>query len=667
MHSMMNLSGVFFTIVLMHFFSITCATVYSDRNDYDAYGTALASTNHFVVLAQNDAFRYMVSMAPYGMPYICTYGYTRLNNFVINVATGRRQNSSQLSFVYLLTNSTDGWYQELGLFTFSRESIPNSNSTTCTRMLGRNQGARRAKFWYRQPSEMSTLKVDLNGKYAYGFLSNYIFIYDIENNSVKDLLWNGTFPSITLSPMALDIGQTSDGISVAILAGYLQIDIGRALPAVYLIGLNPPNAMTLIANYTIQSDDQEFVQGRYTFSYQFDYVMSVSIHDETQRVIVAVPQLRKTYIFSFTSTNLTFINTTNHPARSTTWLDKGGTQVGLVLSGVSTLPWSQSRIEVFNVSSNGTSYIYPNNQQTLRPWSTVLPLFLRLTTTVDYQIVVLTNDGSVILVPLAEAGYYMQTGDINVNRKNAKPCPAGTYKNIRGTTPCLICPSGTKSSPNGTNQINPTINCTACVTGSFCPLASVTDLNLSLIPSMSQAYAYPSSPTSTSIDDILMQNTFSLTSQPVRCLLISPFFWSLITLVIAFIILIVMGFLYYSPRGMKHFDRLTCLFRHSDLVGNGEFWFGGLVSFAIVVLIVYGFWFGSIFVTKYPIEGSIASDFACDTSLRNAQFSSQLQLLATIRSEEEKPIFNMLDQQSFTMNITFIQTGYTCQNVNAQV
>lgn len=118
---------------------------------------------------------------------------------------------------------------------------------------------------------------------------------------------------------------------------------------------------------------------------------------------------------------------------------------------------------------------------------------------------------------------------------------------------------------------------------------------------------------------------------------------------------------------MRHFDRLTCVFRHSDLIGNGELWFGGLVSFAIVVLIIYGFWFGTIFATKYPIETSTDSEFSCDKSLRNAQFSSLLQLLATIRSEEEKPMFDMLDQQKFTMNITFIQTGFTCPNVTAQV
>lgn len=164
-----------------------------------------------------------------------------------------------------------------------------------------------------------------------------------------------------------------------------------------------------------------------------------------------------------------------------------------------------------------------------------------------------------------------------------------------------------------------------------------------------------------------MQNTFNLQIKPVRCLFISPFFWALVVLCIAFIILIIMGILYYSPTGIKHFKRMEWVFRHSDLISNGEFWFGGLVSFSIIVLIIYCFWFGTVFSGQYPIETAPDAYFACDRSLRNTQLSSSLQLLATIKSDEEKPIFDMLDTQEFTMTVTFIQTGYTCTNITAQV
>ena len=136
----------------------------------------------------------------------------------------------------------------------------------------------------------------------------------------------------------------------------------------------------------------------------------------------------------------------NHPARSTSWLDEDGIQAGLLLSSVTTLPWAQSRIQVVNVSSSEILYAYPNNQQTLAQWSNTPPTFIRLTKTYNYQLVILTTDGTVVLVPSAEAGYYMTTDDINSGQNTAEVCPAGTYKSIRGTTPCTICPTMTKSS-----------------------------------------------------------------------------------------------------------------------------------------------------------------------------------------------------------------------------
>jgi hypothetical protein len=313
-------------------------------------------------------------------------------------------------------------------------------------MLGMNEGEHDVKVWNRQPSEMSTLQVDLHGQYAYGFLSNAIFIYDIENHSVQDLSVNDVFPSITFSPHALDIGETNDGISMAIIAGYYQTDIQKALPTVYLVRLNPPYSMTFVNNYTLNSDNQKFVRLNYVFTYQFDYVMSVSIHDSTQQVLVCVPQLNTTYLFSFNTTNLTLISTLNYQARSTSWLDDDGIQAGLLLSSETTLPWAQSRIEIVNVSSGDTIYAYPNNQQTLAPWSNTPPTFIRLTKTYDYQLIILTTDGTVVLVPSAEAGYYMTTNDINNDQNTAQVCPAGTYKSIRGTTPCIVCPTMTKSS-----------------------------------------------------------------------------------------------------------------------------------------------------------------------------------------------------------------------------
>src|SRR5690349_4426453 len=110
MYSMLILFYMFITFFLTNLFSIVYAVPYSDTNDYDGYGTRIASTNHFVILARNDVLRYSISMGPYGMGkgYICDYSYRAPNDFVINVAVSRRQNVSQLSFVYLRTSLPNG-------------------------------------------------------------------------------------------------------------------------------------------------------------------------------------------------------------------------------------------------------------------------------------------------------------------------------------------------------------------------------------------------------------------------------------------------------------------------------------------------------------------------------------------------------------------------------
>lgn len=128
-----------------------------------------------------------------------------------------------------------------------------------------------------------------------------------------------------------------------------------------------------------------------------------------------------------------------------------------------------------------------------------------------------------------------------------------------------------------------------------------------------------------------------------------------------------MGFLYFYPTGMKYFQRLEFIFRHSDLIGNGEFWFGGLISLSIILLIIYNFWFGTVFVRQYPTETSNSAYFSCDSTLQNTDFSSTLQLVTTIKSNNEERIFNMLDSQEITMIVKFLQTGYTCADVTEQV
>ncbi|CAF4587508.1 unnamed protein product, partial [Didymodactylos carnosus] len=238
-------------------------------------------------------------------------------------------------------------------------------------------------------------------------------------------------------------------------------------------------------------------------------------------------------------------------------------------------------------------------------------------------------------------------------------CSAGTFKNSSGIGPCIVCPQGRKNSGDSG------IQCDWCQITSFCPLGSVNDVNYSTIESINNSQAYPKSPENTIFDDILIQNMFSIGSTS-HCIVVSPLFWTSIIIVPSILILIIMGALTFFPTKQNRRMLIKKVFKQLDLVGEGELWIGGLMSFSILVLVSFAYWFSSYYLKQYPIENSGDSTFACDTSIRNAKFSTGLQLLSIPKSDEQKPIFNMLDQQEFTMSVDFVNTVYRYMNTTVQ-
>lgn len=92
---------------------------------------------------------------------------------------------------------------------------------------------------------------------------------------------------------------------------------------------------------------------------------------------------------------------------------------------------------------------------------------------------------------------------------------------------------------------------------------------------------------------------------------------------------------------------------------------GGLVSFAIVVLLIFTYTFSANFYQQYPIENVGPSTFACDETIRNAQFESSLQSLAVPISKEEQPMFDLLNNQDFSMHFELLNTFAMCDNLSA--
>ena len=76
----------------------------------------------------------------------------------------------------------------------------------------------------------------------------------------------------------------------------------------------------------------------------------------------------------------------------------------------------------------------------------------------------------------------------------------------------------------------------------------------------------------------------------------------------------------------------------------------------------YGF--AISYMNQYPAEKVGPSTFACDETLRNAKFQSNLQARTVAVSDVEKPMFDLLDEQNFTMNVDFLNTAIQCLTVS---
>ncbi|CAF4390561.1 unnamed protein product, partial [Rotaria sordida] len=144
-----------------------------------------------------------------------------------------------------------------------------------------------------------------------------------------------------------------------------------------------------------------------------------------------------------------------------------------------------------------------------------------------------------------------------------------------------------------------------------------------------QAVAYPETGATTDVEDLLLKNMFQLNSDP-RCLIISPLLWTLLVRGICLFILLFMILIKFCKckQCIKCRQRTKDIFKHTDIIGEGEMWAGGLATLAIVVLISFCYWFSVSFIRRYPIEEVVEpATFACNQLLVNAQFSSGLELL----------------------------------------
>lgn len=88
------------------------------------------------------------------------------------------------------------------------------------------------------------------------------------------------------------------------------------------------------------------------------------------------------------------------------------------------------------------------------------------------------------------------------------------------------------------------------------------------------------------------------------------------------------------------------------------------MSTGVIVFLAFSYAFSSAYYKRYPIEKVGSSPwFGCDDNMRNAKFSSSMQVVELGHfTTDNEIVYNMLDQQPFTMIVDLINTAFTCND-----
>ena len=671
---------------LLYYFILLCihhlgsSSFTPNIDDYDAYGTKIAMNQHLLVLAQNnnEASTFFLQFAPYNdtqslLSSQCSITYPNITDtFIYTVALGKKQQQNQTQFFFAgeFIDDQNGLF--IGMIKYNNT---DQNSSFPITSLSCN-----TSFIYSieyinnyEHQEYYIIGADPQGLYAYGFSNEFVFVYDSKNTS-NFHIWNGslTWSDASFIPHAVDI---SDGFGV--VAGFIRNNPNSTViysPMIYLFNFNVSNSYhpIVVDQYhpvPRQSTWQDLLTNADADLYGGKYDMSVSINEQGY-VLVGMQFINRVFLLSVNVTkpnNLTYISRhTNGRSlgngKSVAWLDNG---IAAILINVYTLSyeWSSSHIFFFDINadeydSDGTPLsVYPNNHQ-LVP-SGFSSMFLNIVSSPS-SLALLDDKGKILIFSPTQPGYYPSIENTGRNPyvTSPKSCMPGSYKNKSGIHNCVLCPLGTKNDGNSNTQ------CIPCSSEAFCPLGSVADVSPSALQIISQAFSYPLSPERTIFEDILLQYVFTI--HPGRCILISPLFWTLMVTSLVIVIIIIMETLklfVQDQRVRTVRKKLKRVLRHTDLVGEGEYWIGGLISFAVIVLVSFAYAFSHSYLQLYPIEESSPSPLSCDTTLRNAKFRTSVQSLAIPHAATEQEMFDLLNSQQFTLHIDFINTLIICQAI----
>ena len=113
-------------------------------------------------------------------------------------------------------------------------------------------------------------------------------------------------------------------------------------------------------------------------------------------------------------------------------------------------------------------------------------------------------------------------------------------------------------------------------------------------------------------------------------------------------------------------SRAKNILKKFDIMYEGERWIGGLFSSAIIVLFYFLFRFALGFVDLYPIERLTKSFVSCDDQIRNTLFESTLQIPLSNTDGHRWKIFDMLENQPFTITLDLLNTQADFSSISIQ-
>ncbi|CAF0882448.1 unnamed protein product [Adineta steineri] len=620
--------------------------------------------DQLIVYANNVYLEYIVFLAPFSTSQLCIVNITDLGT-----------NNIQCDFVYSVVTSKN--QTTLPYFVYNCIDIQNrmmigriefiNNGTLCAykhrnSLVGSNYSIQ----------DNFVIGIDAQNEGVYAFTDDFIAYYDFQSWNMT--VWPKTLP---ISPRAIDF--TND---YGVLAGYCQDTPSQAFEcAMIVFGSGSSSSPSHGSRFSIGSSlnfswadlrSTHFVATARVYS--ITNLMSVSISTIANRVLIGIRALNVALLYVVddpTTPNTIYPVSTRQTGmnrmgfgRSIVWLDNQGKKVAILANQYTytTNEWISSAFHIYDIESDGFSdqtqpiLIYPNSQQIVGPL--INPSFIRLVSSrTSGHLGIFDTSGDASIILSAPPGFYPAT-DRPSYFSTSVPCIRGANRSYASIELCIPCENGTMSSLDGTS-------CEACSDPDmFCPYGAVAALPSTALESVEQEQDYPESPETTIFDDLLMQNMFSFNTKSLHCVLVSPITWVLLVIGFGSLILIAMAISTVICPG-KHpvRDKAKAIFKKMDLIGEGELWIGGLVSAAVVVLVICAYSFSNAYFHQYPIESVVGeSFFACDTSIRNAKFTTSMQMKKARQAKEIQPIFDLLEAQSFTLTIDLINTAFTCSD-----